>query len=162
MRLPPQGRIEWNLNTLVAGAGFLGTIVMLGVTWGTLRSNVEAMDAKFVREIARVDERTEAHRAENEKRWRDHEQYHKERLADVSAKTAADAERFRTIENDSRKIDNLTYRMTVQEQGAATLAKSVEELKVTVNSQASDIRVMREILQRMDPRAQEGRNAASR
>lgn len=47
-----------------------------------------------------------------------------------------------------RKYENLAYRITVQEQGSQTLARSVEELKAAVNSQSGDIRVMREILQR--------------
>jgi hypothetical protein len=51
-----------------------------------------------------------------------------------------------------RQYDNLAYRITVQEQGSQTLARSVEELKAAVNSQSADLRVIREILTRLDPR----------
>lgn len=151
MKFPERGKIEWNLNTIIMVIGFIIGILVYGITIGIFVSKTQEADTKFSREIARIDERSNQRRSETEQRWRDHDQLHKDRAADNAAKAAKDEERFRNIENEVRKIDQLTYRLTVQEQGAANLTKSVEELKVTVNGQASDLRVIREILQRLDP-----------
>lgn len=48
------------------------------------------------------------------------------------------------------KYDNLAYRVTVQEQGSQALARSIEELKQTLANQSADLRVIREILSRLD------------
>lgn len=79
-----------------------------------------------------------------------HEQLHKDRNVTISSDQARTDQRLTGLEADSRKIENLAYRVTVQEQGSANLAKSVEELKNTVNGQSADIRVMLEILKRQD------------
>src|SRR5690625_3805946 len=55
------------------------------------------------------------------------------------------------------KIDNLTYRVTVAEQAQSELARSVEELKVLVNGQTADLRVVREILDRVESKIDERR-----
>lgn len=55
------------------------------------------------------------------------------------------------------KIENLTYRVTVTEQAQSELARSVEELKALVNGQAADLRVIREILSRVESKIDERR-----
>lgn len=60
-------------------------------------------------------------------------------------------QRLKALEDAQRKTEQLEYRMAVQEQGAVNLSRSVEELKTTVNGQSADIKVVLEILKRMDP-----------
>lgn len=61
------------------------------------------------------------------------------------------------LRSEIGKIDNLTYRVTVTEQAQSELARSVEELKVLVNGQATDLRVIREILGRVESKIDERR-----
>jgi uncharacterized coiled-coil protein SlyX len=73
--------------------------------------------------------------------------------SDIGAIVAGNAHRDAKIvalEQDTRQLDNLAYRMAVQEQGTTTLSRSVEELKNTMNTLGADIRVMKEILTRQD------------
>lgn len=88
-------------------------------------------------------------------KWRlSHEEYHKERLGETRAITASVNERLRSEEvrgNEvERKIDNLTYRVTVAEQSAVSVTSSIKDLQAGQNKQSSDIQVMKEILQRME------------
>jgi predicted nucleic acid-binding Zn-ribbon protein len=59
-------------------------------------------------------------------------------------------ERMDKAEIEIRKIDGLTYRITATEQSTTTLSRSVEEIKSSLNTLTSDIRVVREILQRAE------------
>lgn len=61
------------------------------------------------------------------------------------------------LRSEIGKIDNLTYRVTVTEQAQSELARSVEELKVLVNGQGTDLRVIREILGRVESKIDERR-----
>ena len=76
-----------------------------------------------------------------------HENLHRERSVMVlNADTRLD-QRILTLEGESRKIENLAYRMTVAEQSNLNTSKSIERLTDTVNNQSTDIRVMREIIE---------------
>lgn len=55
------------------------------------------------------------------------------------------------------KIDNLTYRVTIVEQSQSDLARSVTELKDLVNGQGTDLRVIREVLNRVENKLDERR-----
>ncbi len=145
----PKGRIEWNLNTIIMLVGFLIGILTWGVSIGIFIGKVNEIDARFTREIARIDDRSEQRRLENGQRWRDHDQLHKDRAAENAAVDAKNDERIRGLETEARKLENLTYRVTVLEQSGANLTKSVEELKSALNSQASDIRIIKEIVEQM-------------
>lgn len=134
MRLPAKGKIEWNLNTVIALCGFAGLFVAWGIAWGeqsTTNKNqdekIEKIDRKFTEQISTGS----AERKQTDARF---------------------DERIRGVETEVRKIDNITYRITVQEQSTATLAKSVEDIKNSITTLASDVRVVREILQRDNPR----------
>lgn len=81
-----------------------------------------------------------------------HERPPKDRLPTVTGIEARTDQRLSNLEGQTRKIDELACRLTVQEQGSVNLAGSVEELKNSVNCLGTDIRVMREILQGLDPR----------
>jgi len=58
--------------------------------------------------------------------------------------------RISTVEADVRKYDNLVYRITVVEQTNAAVTQKLDDLQQAVNTQSGDIRVMREILQRLE------------
>lgn len=79
-----------------------------------------------------------------------HEQYHKERLAEVKSVEGRTEERFRSIESEVRKIDNLTYRTAAAEQTTATTSAAIKDLQSLVSAQSGDIKVIREILQRLE------------
>ncbi|SOC38086.1 hypothetical protein SAMN05892877_1051, partial [Rhizobium subbaraonis] len=78
------------------------------------------------------------------------EQDRKEKSAEYRANMAKLEERVKGTEKDIGKIDNLQYRLTVAEQSTATTATAMKELQDSLNDMNGDIRVMREILQRLD------------
>lgn len=117
----PTVKYEINLNTIVLIVGFGITTTAWGVTWGSFTSDVKAMDNKFTSEITRLDKN--------------------QALAD---------ERARATETEVRKIENLGYRMTVQEQASVAQTRSVDELKTLVTTIASDMRFVKEATQRND------------
>ncbi|WP_143413017.1 hypothetical protein [Haematobacter missouriensis] len=80
-----------------------------------------------------------------------HEDLHKQRLADLTASSARLDERIKSVEAESRSIDNLRYRMTVQEQERAADSKAQEDTRKELSQLTSDIRLIREILTRLDP-----------
>lgn len=129
----------WNINTTVAVCGFALTLLVSGIGWtasaATFKASVDEMGRKYDSWIV------------------NHEQLHKDRLATVSAIEARTDQRITTLEQNVRKVDQIEYRLTVQEQGSQNLTRSVEELKNAVNSQSADLRVIREILTRLDPRS---------
>lgn len=143
----PVFKNEFNLTTL---ATLLGLIAVIGGwVWtasGTareLQSNIGELDRKFTTWTS------------------DHAQLHKDRNVAISADAARNDQRLisveTTIQTQARKQDQLEYRTTVQEQGSASLSRSVEELKNTVNGQSADIRVMLEILKRFDGTPKNGK-----
>lgn len=131
MNIPPVKR-EWNINTLIALAGFGLTICAMIWTTAQRDADLSTLRKEF------TDYKTA------------HEQLHKDRLAAVSAIEARTDQRLSGLELSSRKQENIEYRVTVVEQGSANLAKSVEELKAAVNNQSADLRVIKEILTRLD------------
>ena len=121
-------KLEWNLNTLLQIISLL-TLLSGGIyVWANTTRDIEELQ-----------------------RWRaDHEQYNKERLAEVKAREGRTEERFRSIESEVRKIDNLSYRIAAAEQSAASTAAAIKDLQALVSAQSGDIKVIREILQRID------------
>lgn len=117
----PTVKYEINLNTIVLVVGFGITTTAWGVTWGSFTSDVKAMDNKFTAEITRIDKN--------------------QALAD---------ERSRATDIEVRKIENLGYRITVQEQASVAQSRSVDELKTLVTTIASDMRFVKEYTQRND------------
>ncbi|WLR98737.1 hypothetical protein [Shinella sumterensis] len=121
-------KLEWNLNTLLQLVS-LATLLATGIyVWANTTRDVEELQ-----------------------RWRmGHEQYHKERLAEVKSVEGRTEERFRSIESEVRKIDNLTYRIAAAEQTTATTSAAIKDLQSLVSAQSGDIKVIREILQRLE------------
>lgn len=126
----PVWKNEYNVTTVIA-------LVMFAATVGGWVYSSGQQTASIASERIRVDT------------WiANHEQIHKDRLATVSGIEARVDQRLTGLEASVRKQDNIEYRLTVVEQGSANLARSVEELKATVNNLGTDIRVIREILER--------------
>ena len=121
-------KLEWNLNTLLQIISLL-TLLSGGIyVWANTTRDIEELQ-----------------------RWRaEHEQYNTERLAEVKAREGRTEERFRSIESEVRKIDNLSYRIAAAEQSAASTAAAIKDLQALVSAQSGDIKVIREILQRID------------
>jgi hypothetical protein len=120
--------MEWNLNTVIQLVTLVGMIIGGVTIWVDKSRDIEELQT-----------------------WRTgHEQYHKERLAEVKAGEGRAEERFRSIESEVRKIDQLSYRVTVTEQTTTSTATAIKELQNLVSQQAGDIKVVREILQRIE------------
>jgi hypothetical protein len=133
MQLPKRSaKFEWNLNTVIQLIT-LAFMLIGGVTiWVNSRRDIDDLLS-----------------------WRStHELLHKERLAEVKAIEASFNERIRAGEQrdneTDRKIDNLTYRVTVAEQSAVSITSSIKDLQAGQNKQGGDIQVVKEILQRME------------
>lgn len=59
-------------------------------------------------------------------------------------------ERFRALETEVRKIDNLTYRLATTEQSSNSTAAAIKDLQGLLSQQAGDLKVIKEILQRVE------------
>lgn len=123
----------WNINSTISLIGFV--IMIAGMVWTTAQRDADLSTLR--RDFTEY--RT------------GHEQLHKDRLAAVSATEARFDARLGVLETAIRKQDNIEYRVTVVEQGSANLARAVDELKAALNSVVTDIRVVREIVTRLDP-----------
>lgn len=130
MKLPDRGRFEYNFNTFILLGGIVMGIVSTGATWGYFASQL----------------------ASNDKETRDwqirHEQLHRDRLQETSERQARTDQRLSQLEKETRVIEQLGYRVTVAEQAGINTAQSIQRLTETVNTQSTDIRVMREIIER--------------
>lgn len=132
MQMRPMFKYEINLTTITVAVGLAAMLWDASGRYVTLENQV----AKLTTEAAN---------------WRDgHLQYHRERATDVSTQAARVDERIKQLETQNRTIDNLSYRMTVQEQGTTSLANAVNELRQTLNALSGDVRITREIVTRID------------
>lgn len=64
-------------------------------------------------------------------------------------RTATDT-RVSQLEADTRQLDNLAYRVTAAEGASAQISRSLDGLKEAVSEQSGDLKLMREILQRLE------------
>lgn len=62
--------------------------------------------------------------------------------------------RLSKLETETRQIDNLAFRLTAAESSNATVSRALDELQATVSQQSGDLRVIREILQRIERQGQ--------
>jgi hypothetical protein len=128
----PRGKLEWNLNTVLQIVS-LFTLLSSGIyVWANTTRDIQDLQ-----------------------QWRaGHETLHKDRLAEVKSIEGRTEERFRSLEADNRKatsmLENLSYRVTVTEQTTTSTATAIKELQNLVSQQAGDIKVVREILQRIE------------
>ena len=80
--------------------------------------------------------------------------------ANIATLTTGQAElgtRMTTAEGVTSRLVNLEYRVTVAEQANTNLARAVDELRAAVANQSADIRVVREIVTRMDRQLANGK-----
>lgn len=125
-------KFEWNLNTLLSLIT-LGMMVIGGV----------AFQVNQTRDIDEV------------KRWQsDHDKTTEARVIESRTNRGQTEERIKANEKDiaanDRKQDQIQYRLTVVEQQTANQNQTMEGLKTDFNDVKGDIKVMREILQRLD------------
>lgn len=130
----PKFKNELNLNTVVLLVGLLGTIGGAFYTAGQQAKRVDNIDSWIT----------------------GHEDTHKTTAAEFAGKFADIYARFRTSDQELQRVENLSYRTTVLEQGAANTQRALSDVKDQLNTLSADIRVMREILTRMDKNG--GRN----
>lgn len=138
----PTFRNEINWTTAAAILGMIATICGGAYYYGQLNTRVDVL-------------------ADQATLWREgHMTYHSERLVEVTAEKMRTDERLKALEANARIIDNLQYRMTVQEQGTTSLTAAVAELGQSVNDISGDIRLIREIVTSMRDRPPaDGRSA---
>ncbi|MCM2293787.1 hypothetical protein NAC44_15780 [Allorhizobium sp. BGMRC 0089] len=117
----PRFKMDISLNTLIHLITLAGFVAGGGYVWAETRSDLQDL-----------------------LRWR------------LTAETRQSAdegkieERFRSTDAELRKLDNLAYRVSLAEQSAGVTATALRDLQKTVAEQAGDLKVMREILQRLD------------
>lgn len=70
----------------------------------------------------------------------------------VEYKAATDV-RIASIEAATRQIDALAFRLTAAESTNAAISRGLADLQAAVSQQSGDIRVVREILQRIERQA---------
>ena len=71
-------------------------------------------------------------------------------LSEMGRRDIAHETRLSAQQIEINRIENLAYRVTVLEQASLATSKSLEDLKTAVTSQGADLRVIREILTRLD------------
>lgn len=131
------------INTTVLLIGFGGLIWNAG-------ADAEKRDAADRQNAARI-ELVEQRQIE---KWVIHEDLHKNRLADVKAVEARADERLKGIETDVRKLngvtDNLSYRLTSNEQATNGIAQTVKDIQQSLSQQSGDLREIKVILDRIE------------
>lgn len=129
MELPKRAqKLEWNLNTIIQLVTLIGMCAGGVAIWVNKGRDIEELQ-----------------------NWKaGHELLHKERLVEVKAIEARNEERFRLLESEVRKIDNLSYRLTVTEQSSTSTAAAIKDLQSLVSQQSGDLKVIKEILQRVE------------
>lgn len=169
----PPFRYEWNLNSIILLAGFAGVLVAWGVTWGVTTSKIDANDAATKVEIKRIDDRTvqltaadatrwKDHLDKENDNWKDHEQLHRDRAADnaamlsqMKADNAAAIANLQARVNANEaaivKFSNFEWRLSKVEDSQQSQAKALDDIRTYIGDLATDQKIMREILQRLDP-----------
>lgn len=132
MQISRAPKLEWNLNTIIQLFTLVGMIVGGVAIWIDKSRDIEDLQG-----------------------WRtSHEQFHKERLVEVKSIEARADERFRNLETEIRKIsgltDNLSYRITTNEQATSGIASTVKDIQTQLSQQSGDLREIKVILQRME------------
>lgn len=125
-------KMEWNLNTVIQIITLVGMVGGGIAIWVDKSRDIEDLQA-----------------------WRtNHEQLHKERLADVKANEARNDEKFKSVEADVRKLnslaDSLNFRLTTNENATTGIASTVKDIQTQLSQQSGDLREIKVILQRME------------
>lgn len=70
--------------------------------------------------------------------------------AELSAYKSATDLRIAKLETDTRQLDNLSFRMSAAETSNAAVTRALGDLQSSVSDQSGDIKVIREILVRIE------------
>ncbi len=132
MQISRAPKLEWNLNTIIQIVTLVGMVGGGIAIWVDKSRDIEDLQA-----------------------WRtNHEQLHKERLADVKANEARNDEKFKSVEADVRKLtsltDSLNFRLTTNENATTGIASTVKDIQTQLSQQSGDLREIKVILQRME------------
>ena len=128
----PTFKYEMNLTTLAALLGIVISIWSASARYNTLERDVAALSK------------------ESQLWYASHLAYHSDRAREVNALIVRQDERLKEVESRTQGFDRLEYRLQLQEQGTTSLSAAVAELRQTINDQASDVKLIREIVQRLD------------
>jgi len=83
--------------------------------------------------------------------WRAaHAVHHQDQMATTLSVRATVNERLNAVEEKTDVLDNLSYRMAMQEQASKTLGEATGDLKQSLSNVTGDIKIIREILTRME------------
>lgn len=149
MKMPErENKINW--NTALSAAGFAVVIGVYLISFGEFRAQVFESN----RNLENLTTNVEA--------WRvTHLDYHRERATELNSLNARTDQRIQSLENRMQDLATLTHRVTVVEQGAASLTKSVAELTSAMSTISGDIRVIRESILRLERENAGGRTSQS-
>ncbi|MER8619156.1 hypothetical protein NKG99_20350 [Mesorhizobium sp. M1409] len=107
-----------NLNTVISLAGFLGTFVLVGISWGTTQSNIS--------ELAQ---------------WREaHEVRHRDMQADEAAYRAVINQQIEAINRQLAKLDQMDYRVTSLEKQYENTDNRISRITESYSNQFADFR----------------------
>lgn len=132
MQISRAPKLEWNLNTILQLISIVGVIAGGIYIWANTTRDIEEL-----------------------KTWRgNHDQLHKERLAEVKANEARTDEKFKSVESDVRKLtsltDNLNFRLTTNENATTGIAQTVKDIQQSLSQQSGDLREIKVILERIE------------
>ena len=149
MKMPErENKVNW--NTAISAAGFAIVIAVYLVSFGEFRAQVFESNRNLENLTNNVEE------------WRvAHLDYHRERATELNSANARVEQRITGLENRIQEVATLTHRVTVVEQGAASLTKSVAELTSAMSTISGDIRVIRESILRLERENAQGRASQS-
>lgn len=141
----------WQRFGSMINTGLILSAVIAAV-WkgGGIYEAMNNRDETNAAEIRRVEQKLDNMAQDQVKAWEAHQQVHKDRLGDVKEREGRYEQRFIAIEKEQRRTDQLEYRLNVQEQQSIQTSAAIKEFSSSLNSLSGDVRVVKEILQRLD------------
>lgn len=128
-------RLKWNLNTLLGAATLItaiSTIGLTGYTWANTTRDIQDL----------VEWKTA------------HESTQRERLAEIKERDgkvdATISNLAQDINAQAKKVDNLEYRVAVSETSMTAMALAQKDMQGSVSDMQGDLKVIREIVTRLD------------
>jgi septal ring factor EnvC (AmiA/AmiB activator) len=96
----------------------------------------------------------EAHKVHSAREWSEHMSYHQARLVESKEYDAKMDLRIQNTEREVRTVTEsvreLSYRVAANEQTSNNLMEAVKAIQASQSEQAGDIKVVKEILQRLE------------
>lgn len=130
--LPKRGAIEWNLNTI------LQLVTLFSILVGGVSVWVNTS-----RDILEINQWKKAH-----------DELHRERSAEARALEARFDERLKGNESEIGRIKSdlgtIVYRVSTNESATNSVIKTMSDVQAAQAQQAGDLRLIREILQRLE------------